>query len=176
MSRSYLSLWDKLLGNQRFANCTLHNCYLGTLHIISWASCCWWHLPLGNHLGHTQPALLSLGSRQGTQRHNYNFQHWETAPSILWLNQPMALKYSAVSAGQGLRVKLPQNHLNASSSLSGLNSLARKMRHLKKKKTYCIVFAASGQPATVWRPLAEPDLDIRWSIQNSRWSDDKMIR
>lgn len=30
--------------------------------------------PLGNHLGHTQPAWLSLGSRQGTQRHNYGPQ------------------------------------------------------------------------------------------------------
>ena len=172
MSRSSLSLWDPSLGSHHIANCTLHNSHFGTLHIISWACCCWWNLPLGNHLGHTQPAWLSLGSRQGTQRHNYNFQHWEAAPSIRCLNQPMALKYSAVSAGQGLRVKLPQNHLNRSSSTSVLISLVGKNEPPIKKKTYCIVFAASGQPATVWRPLAEPNLEIRWLIQNSRWSDD----
>ena len=155
MSRSSLSLWEPPLGSHHIANCTLHNSHLDTLHIISWACCCWWHLPLGNHLGHTQPAWLSLGSRQGTQRHNYNFQHWETAPSILWLNQPMALKYSAVSAGQGLRVKLPQNHLNA--SLSGLNSTARKkcVTFIKKKKkilySLCCQWPASDRLETTCR-------------------------
>ena len=46
----------------------------------------------------------------------------------------MALKYSAVSAGQGLRVKLPQNHLNRSSSTSVLISLVGKNEPPIKKK------------------------------------------
>ena len=193
MSRSSLSLWDPSLGSHHIANCTLHNSHFGTLHIISWACCCWWNLPLGNHLGHTQPAWLSLGSRQGTQRHNYNFQHWEAAPSIRCLNQPMALKYSAVSAGQGLRVKLPQNHLNRSSSSSVLISLVGKNEPPIKKKnilySLCCQWPASDRLETTCRTkpgdqMINSELQVVWwyirsslrlVISWARWYGDQFI-